>query len=72
MAYRDLIGQVQGILLERHELTADPAFGVSVHTSSLTNRKLRDLAGDPTTTGQLLPTHRWVATPRASCSTGRV
>lgn len=58
MAHRDLIGQAKGILMERHKVTADQAFGVLVHTSSLTNRKLRDIADELTTTGQLPPTHR--------------
>jgi hypothetical protein len=44
--------------MERHKLTADQAFSVLVHTSSLTNRKLRDIADELTTTGQLPPTHR--------------
>nr|WP_246078697.1 ANTAR domain-containing protein [Modestobacter excelsi] len=39
--------------MERYKLTADQAFGVLVRTSSLTNRKLRDIADDLSTTGQL-------------------
>jgi GAF domain-containing protein len=57
MAHRDLIGQAKGILMERHKLTVDQAFGVLVHTSSVTNRKLRDIAEELTTTGSL-PTTR--------------
>jgi GAF domain-containing protein len=53
MAHRDLIGQAKGILMERHMLTADQAFAVLVRTSSLTNRKLRDIADELTTTGRL-------------------
>ncbi|WP_246080949.1 GAF and ANTAR domain-containing protein [Modestobacter altitudinis] len=53
MAHRDVIGQAKGILMERYKLTADQAFGVLVRTSSLTNRKLRDIADDLSTTGQL-------------------
>jgi GAF domain-containing protein len=53
MAHRDLIGQAKGILMERHKLTADQAFAVLVRTSSLTNRKLRDIADELTTTGRL-------------------
>ena len=53
MRNRDLIGQAKGILMERHKLTADQAFGVLVRTSSLTNRKLHDLADELTSTGQL-------------------
>ena len=58
MTHRDLIGQAKGILMERHKLTADQAFGVLVRTSSFTNRKLRDIADELTTTGQLPPTPR--------------
>ncbi|MBB3674684.1 GAF and ANTAR domain-containing protein [Modestobacter versicolor] len=53
MANRDLIGEAKGIGTERHQLTADQAFAVLIRTSSLTNRKLRDLADELTTTGQL-------------------
>ncbi|WP_231851663.1 GAF and ANTAR domain-containing protein [Modestobacter italicus] len=56
MTHRDLIGQAKGILMERHRLTADQAFGVLVHTSSVTNRKVRDIAEELTTTGLLPPT----------------
>ncbi|MGY1841834.1 MULTISPECIES: GAF and ANTAR domain-containing protein [unclassified Modestobacter] len=58
MAHRDVIGQAKGILMERHKLTADQAFAVLVQTSSLTNRKLRDLADELTATGQLPPAER--------------
>ena len=53
MANRDLIGQAKGILMERHKLTADQAFAVLIRTSSSTNRKLRDIADQLTTTGHL-------------------
>jgi AmiR/NasT family two-component response regulator len=53
MTNRDVIGQAKGILMERYKLTADTAFGVLVRTSSLTNRKLRDIADELTATGQL-------------------
>jgi len=53
MVNRDLIGQAKGILMERHRLTADQAFAVLIRTSSLTNRKLRDIADELTTTGHL-------------------
>ena len=58
LAHRDVIGQAKGILMERHKLTADQAFGVLVRTSSLTNSKLRDIADELTSTGQLPPTPR--------------
>jgi GAF domain-containing protein len=50
---RDLIGQAKGILMERHKLSADQAFRLLVHVSQNTNRKLRDIAEDLTTTGAL-------------------
>jgi GAF domain-containing protein len=53
MANRDLIGQAKGILMERHKLTSDQAFAVLVRSSSLTNRKLRDVADELTSTGHL-------------------
>ncbi|MQA35245.1 GAF and ANTAR domain-containing protein [Modestobacter roseus] len=53
ITHRDLIGQAKGILMERHKLTADQAFAVLVRTSSLTNRKVRDLAEELTATGEL-------------------
>ncbi|SDO68166.1 GAF and ANTAR domain-containing protein [Lentzea jiangxiensis] len=50
---RDLIGQAKGILMERHKLSADQAFTVLVRASQHTNVKLRDIAEQLTTTGQL-------------------
>ena len=48
---RDLIGQAKGILVERHELTADQAFGVLARVSQELNRKLADVAREVTDTG---------------------
>ena len=48
---RDLIGQAKGILVERHELTADQAFQVLAQMSQQTNRKLVDVAEELTRTG---------------------
>ncbi|MCZ2827544.1 GAF and ANTAR domain-containing protein [Modestobacter sp. VKM Ac-2986] len=56
MDHRDLIGQAKGILMERHRLTAVQAFDLLVRTSSLTNRKLRDVADELTSTGHLATT----------------
>ena len=56
MDHRDLIGQAKGILMERHKLTAGQAFDLLVRTSSLTNRKLRDIADELSTTGHLATT----------------
>jgi GAF domain-containing protein len=50
---RDLIGQAKGILMERFRLTAEQAFDVLVRTSSLTNRKLLDVADELCSTGAL-------------------
>jgi GAF domain-containing protein len=41
---RKLVGQAQGILMERHNLTADQAFDVLRRYSQDTNTKLRDVA----------------------------
>ena len=48
---RDLIGQAKGILMERHKLTADQAFGVLARASQNLNRKLADVARELTETG---------------------
>ena len=50
---RDLIGQAKGILMERHQLTADQAFAVLSRASQHTNTKLIDVARALTQTGQL-------------------
>ncbi len=41
---RDLIGQAEGILMERYEITADQAFGVLARVSQQTDRRLADIA----------------------------
>ena len=51
MGSRDLIGQAKGILMERHKLTADQAFGVLSRVSQEMNRKLADIAREITETG---------------------
>ncbi|MGY2067887.1 GAF and ANTAR domain-containing protein [Blastococcus sp. SYSU DS0619] len=51
MANRDVIGQAKGILMERHRLTADQAFGVLARVSQELNRKLVDVARELTDTG---------------------
>lgn len=58
---RDLIGQAKGISMERHQLNADQAFAVLLRTSQDHNLKLRDVAAQLTTTGQLPP-----SSPRSS------
>ncbi|MDP5181766.1 ANTAR domain-containing protein [Blastococcus sp. BMG 814] len=51
MGTRDLIGQAKGILMERHRLTAEQAFGVLATVSQELNRKLLDVARELTDTG---------------------
>jgi GAF domain-containing protein len=52
---RDLIGQAKGILMERHKLTADQAFGLLSQVSQELNRKLVDVARELTETGAVPP-----------------
>lgn len=49
----DLIGQAKGVLMTRHRITADAAFSLLTRHSQETNRKLRDVAADVATTGDL-------------------
>lgn len=49
---RTVIGQAQGILMERHKLSATEAFDQLRTTSQSMNRKLRDVAADLTATGE--------------------
>lgn len=60
---RDLIGQAKGILMERHKITADQAFGILTHASSRSNTKLHDIAEQTVTTGEV-PTLQSPATFR--------
>ena len=53
MAARTVIGQAQGMLVERHTVTADGAFQMLVRASHDTNRQLRDIAADLVRTGDL-------------------
>jgi transcriptional regulator with GAF, ATPase, and Fis domain len=50
---RDLIGQAKGVLMERFKVTADQAFDLLVSASQRKNRKLRDVAYDVATTGEI-------------------
>lgn len=50
---RDTIGQAKGILMERFKITDEEAFLLLARSSSLSNRKLRDIAADLTRTGAL-------------------
>ncbi len=49
---RDLIGQAKGVLMERYRITADTAFGILVRASQDTHRKVREVAGMITETGE--------------------
>ena len=53
VATRQLIGQAQGILMERHKITADRAFALLVQASQSRNTKLRDVAEALVNTGSL-------------------
>lgn len=52
LATRELIGQAQGILMERERITAEQAFDVLRRASQHLNRKLREIAQDLVDTGQ--------------------
>ena len=54
MATQTVIGQAQGILMERHQLTAGQAFDRLRTASMNLNRKLRDVARDLSETGDEL------------------
>jgi GAF domain-containing protein len=54
LTLRDLFGQAKGILIERHKVTGDQAFGLLVRASQHTNTKLADVAGYLVETGELL------------------
>lgn len=50
---RQLIGQAQGILMERNKITADQAFALLVSASQHTNVKLREVADVLVQSGEL-------------------
>jgi GAF domain-containing protein len=50
---RDVIGQAKGILMERHGVTADAAFGVLSRVSQAENMKLAEIARRFVDTGKL-------------------
>jgi GAF domain-containing protein len=53
LANRNIIGEAKGILIERYKLPSGAAFNLLVHISQRTNRKLRDIADEFVTTGEL-------------------
>jgi ANTAR domain/GAF domain len=55
---RNLIGQAQGILMERERVTADQAFDILRRASQHLNVKLRDVAQRLVDTGERPPTER--------------
>jgi GAF domain-containing protein len=55
---RELIGQAQGILMERERITADQAFDVLRRASQHVNRKLREIAETLVDTGETPDTGR--------------
>ena len=55
LSSRDVIGQAQGILMERERITADQAFQLLRRSSQHLNRKLRIVAQDIVDTGTLTP-----------------
>lgn len=52
VASREVIGQAQGILIERERITPDQAFDILRRASQHLNRKLRDVAQDLVDTGE--------------------
>ena len=55
---RDVIGQAKGILMERHRLSAETAFGMLSQASQHVNMKLNTVARHLVETGELIkPSH---------------
>jgi AmiR/NasT family two-component response regulator len=52
LATRELIGEAQGILIERERITSDEAFAVLVRASQHLNIKLREVARRLVDTGE--------------------
>jgi GAF domain-containing protein len=50
---REVIGQAQGILMERFKITGEMAFQILMLASQDSNRKLRDIADELVSTGEL-------------------
>jgi GAF domain-containing protein len=50
---RDVIGQAKGILMERHRISADAAFGFLTRVSQAENTKLAAIAAQLVATGEL-------------------
>jgi GAF domain-containing protein len=52
---RQMIGQAEGILMERYKLTAEQAFLLLSRASSKANIKIRDIAEHLTSSGEFIP-----------------
>lgn len=50
---RQLIGQAEGILMERYKISAQQAFRILTRASSSSNRKLREVAEHLTSSGEI-------------------
>jgi len=55
---RDVIGQAKGVLIERFRLTGDQAFALLVRVGKDANTRLRDVADQLVSTGELVDTGR--------------
>lgn len=55
LASREVIGQAEGILIERERITADQAFGILRRASQHLNIKLREVAAYVVETGEVPP-----------------
>lgn len=68
---RDTIGQAKGVLMERYKITADQAFQLMVMASQQGHHKLKDIAAEVASTGELrLPTPPPTSKPGAYCPAG--
>jgi ribosomal protein S18 acetylase RimI-like enzyme len=66
LATREVIGQAQGILMERERIRADEAFDILRRASQHLNRKLREVAQDLVDTGEPPPTQPAAGSKAAS------
>lgn len=65
LASREIIGQAQGILMERERITANEAFDILRRASQHLNRKLREVAQDLIDTGERPETDAASSRPHA-------
>jgi putative methionine-R-sulfoxide reductase with GAF domain len=69
LATREVIGQAQGILMERERISADEAFVILRRASQHLNRKLREVAQDLVDTGEKPRTESVPVSPLAPVAT---